>query len=158
MRCASTKLLAHARVSSTASRPKTHRDPSSFRQYTLTKPTAKKSRAQPLRLTPTKIKVLSPDIGTNRPKIKKKNVIGAVPHNILCEIVRSLFQNATTATKTVIGWINAGSSTGNPLTLYPGLAQTEGLKGTLIEISLSSGVTRTIVVFPPLFLALNMEN
>ena len=149
---------AHVQAFSTASRPRIRHDLNSFPQFMPTKPMARKPLAQLLRLTPTKIRVLFPDPGMTHPRIKKKSVTDAAPRNILFVTALSLSRSATPAIKMAIDWISVGSSTGNPSTLYPVLKQTEGHKGTPIETSLSSGVTKTIAVFPPLFLALNMEN
>ena len=158
MRYVNMKLPVLAQVSSTAFRPRIRHDLNSSLQCMPIRPMARKSLAQPLRLTLTKIRVLSPDLGLIRPKTKKRSVIDAAPHNILFVIALSPSRNAATATKTVIGWTSAGLYMGSRLILCLVLVQTEGLKGIPIETSPSSEVTRTIVVFPPLILAPNMEN
>ena len=158
MRYVNMKLPVLAQASSTAFRLRIRHDLNSPLRCMPTRPIARKFLAQPLRLTLTKIRVLSPDLGMNYPKIKKKSVIDAAPHNILSVTALSLSQSATTATKTAIDWINVGSSTGNPSTSYPVPAQTDGHKETPIETSPSSEVTRTINVSSTLPLGLSMVN
>ena len=158
MQCASMKLHAHGRVSSTVSRPKIRHGLSSFHRCTLTRQGMTRPLVQPPRSAHTKIKVPSPNHEMKYPETKKRSVTDVIPHSILYVTVLFPFQNATTVTRTVTDWISVGLSTGSPSILYPAPAQIEGPKGTSIEASPSLEAIRTIAASQALSPGLNMEN